>query len=163
MNNQLLLPLHCYDEAGIIKPPKWLYWLLLCVCVDWLVLIFSLALRQHTTLLLTLFYPNRELLAIQLIVTIPFILTLLLLGNRSRLWKKKLVKWPQSILPLMFVGISLSLAATLWQLHHRDWEFALLQAYRLTLNLILAILLIRSSHIGLMLRDWHYINPDVMK
>nr|WP_269468659.1 DUF2919 family protein [Alteromonas sp. ASW11-130] len=158
-----MLPLHCYDEAGVVKPPKWLYWLLLLACADWIVLIFALALREHTTLLLALFYPNRQLLIIQLIVTIPFILTLLLLGNRARLWKKGLVKWSKVILPLMLAGIALSLISTVWQLNHRDWEFALLQAFRLTLNLLLVILLLRSLHIGLMLSDWQYISPDSVK
>ncbi|NMH58543.1 DUF2919 family protein [Alteromonas ponticola] len=155
----MLLPLHCYDEAGVIKPPRWFYWLLLCVCADWIVLVFALTIREHTTLLLQLFYPNRQLLVVQLIVTIPFIITLLLLGNRSRLWKKGRVKWPRTILPLLLSGIVLSLASTLWQLSDRNWEFALLQAIRLVLNLLLGVLVLRSLHIGLMLSDWRKINP----
>ncbi|MCW8108570.1 DUF2919 domain-containing protein [Alteromonas ponticola] len=163
MSRRLLLPLHCYDEGGVIKPPKWFYWLLLCVCIDWVVVIFSLALREHTTLLLNLFYPNRQLLVIQLLVTVPFIITLLLLGNRGRLWRKGWGRWSKAIMPLMFTGIALSFVSTIWQLNHRDWEFALLQAYRLVLNLLLGLLLLRSLHIGLMLSDWRHINPDTAK
>lgn len=151
---RLPLPLHCYDEAGIIKPPAWLYWLLLFVCIDWVVLVFSLALREHTTQLLGLFYPAKSQLAMQLAATVPFIVVLLLLGNRQRLWQRQQRGWAGWIKPAIAVGVLFSLASSVWQIAAGHWQFQFLQAVKLLLVLLLGTMLIRSHHLQLMVSDW---------
>ncbi|WP_018981654.1 DUF2919 family protein [Salinimonas chungwhensis] len=150
----LPLPLHCYDDAGIIKPPRWLYWLLLINSVDWTFFIFSVASRQHTSQLLGLFFPDRSLLWYKLAVTLPFIITALLLGNRQRLWKKSLINWYRLIPWLTVGGVAGSLTVVLLQLAGTHWYFQPVMAGQICALFTLATLMFKSKHVALMLQDW---------
>ncbi len=151
----LPLPLHCYDEAGIIKPPRWLYWFLIVNSVDWVIFLFAVASRRHTTQLLEMFYPEKTLLWSKLAATLPFILVALLLGNRERLWKKTSIRWWRYTPAAIWSGISASLVVVGGQLQALNWQFQPLLAAQIVSLLLLGVLIARSRHLRLMLADWH--------
>ncbi|WP_137167064.1 DUF2919 family protein [Salinimonas lutimaris] len=155
----LPLPLHCYDDSGVIKPPRWLYLLLLMNALDWLVLIFALASMGQTSDLLAVFYPDQHLLWLKLAATIPFILTALLLGNRQRLWKAGYRRWVVLILPLCFSGVVLVATMLVQQLIHLHWRFELILALQIAGLALLTTFLLRSQHIRLLIKDWQ--QPDM--
>ena len=150
----LPLPLTYYDEAGIIKPPVWLYLLLLANSVDWLITTFAVVSMQHTTVLLGIFYPHSSLLWVKLVASVPFILALLLIGNRERLWKKNWRRWVGVLRLLCWVGIIASGTLLMQQLWLSHWAFHWWLAIQLVTLLLFSALLARSQHLRLMLADW---------
>ena len=155
----LPLPLKCYDEAGIIKPPLCLYALLLINSIDWLIFVFALVSMQHTTLLLNLFYPQSQLLGLKLMGSVPFILVLLLIGNRQRLWNKQLFGWLWFLRPLGLLGIIASSALVGQQLVLSHWQFHAMLAGQLVSLVLLFWSGIKSRHIRFMLADWNKRTP----
>ncbi|QPG04357.1 DUF2919 family protein [Salinimonas marina] len=151
----LPLPLKCYDEAGVIKPPVWLYTLLLINSIDWLIFVFALVSMQHTTLLLKLFYPQPQLLGLKLIGSVPFILVLLLIGNRQRLWTRQWFGWLWLLKPLGLLGVIASSALVLQQLLLSHWQFHAMLAAQLVSLVLLLWSGIKSLHIKHMLADWN--------
>ncbi|QJR82511.1 DUF2919 domain-containing protein [Alteromonas pelagimontana] len=154
--NTLPLPLHCYDEGGVVKPPLWLYMLLLAACADWLIFIFAVAIRDQTTFLLQLFYPQSSYLIIRLVITLPFLTVLLLLGNRERLWKKSRTSWRHCIYPLLIFGILASVTVQVWQIAVYHWLFQFVNALMLLLSCLFLVCLVRSRHVKLMIKDWRH-------
>lgn len=155
----LLLPLKCYDDTGVIKPPLWLYVMLLINSVDWIVLLFSLLSMQHTTLLLSLFYPQSHLLGLKLIGSVPFIIVLSLIGNRQRLWKKQYYGWLWVLKPLVAAGIFLSSALVIQQLALSHWQFHFMLASQLFSLFLFFWMGLKSRHIKWMLTDWRKDTP----
>ena len=150
----LPLPIHCYDEAGIIKPPRWLYWFLILNSADWVIFIFAVASRRHTSQLLEMFYPEKALLWSKLIATVPFIIVALLLGNRERLWKKTSLRWWYYMPASMWTGIIALLLVVGGQLEALNWQFQPLLAGQIISLSLLGVLITRSRHLRLMLADW---------
>ncbi|MBU2976976.1 DUF2919 family protein [Alteromonas sp. C1M14] len=150
----MLLPLHCYDHKGRIMPPRWLYTLLLLLCTDWLALIFSLASMGQTSQLLSILYPDKAVLGSRLLATLPFLVVLLFLGNRSRLWNKGCYRWRWAIKPLLYVGIISSIGAQLSTMAREWWEFHWTPAVFLLLNVVLLVSVVRSRHLSFMVKDW---------
>lgn len=150
----LPLPLSAYDDAGVIKPPRWLYWLLALNCLDWLMLVMALASTRHTTQLLSLFYPQQTLLWAKLAATVPLIVALLLLGNRSRLWKKQRYGWCKLLLPLIVAGVMANGVVIVSQLAQLHWQFSGVLAGQLSLASLLLVLVVRSRHWRLLVKDW---------
>lgn len=150
----LLLPLHCYDESGRILPPRWLYWFLLLCVADWMVFIFSLALRDQTTTLLSLFYPLREWLGTYLIASIPFLLVLVLLGQRERLWNRGWLTWARLLKPMIVLGLLVSFALQVWHGWQLHWQFEWIMSLRMLIAGVFAVVVLRSRHLRWMIQDW---------
>ena len=157
---RLLLPLHCYDEAGRVKPPVWLYVLLLLLCTDWIALVFSLASFGQTSQLLAILYPDKTVLGTRLLATVPFVIVLLLLGNRERLWTRHWLQWRKLIKPLLLIGLASSLTAQVNTMAHERWSFHWTPAVFLLLNLITLLCVIRSKHLTTMVADWRHGDDD---
>jgi len=150
----MLLPLHCYDEAGRVKPPLWLYWMLLILCSDWIALVFSLVTFGQTSELLSVLYPDKTVLGWRLLATWPFLTVILLMGNRERLWNKELTGWRLGIMPLIWTGNIVSIAAQMQTVLHDQWDFHWTPACFILVNVLVFVTVMRSRHIRLMVSDW---------
>ena len=150
----LKLPLKYYDESGRILPPVWLYSLLLLLCIDWLVFIFSVASRTQTTDLLAFFYPQKEALGLNLVASLPVLLTLLLISQRERLWKHDLVSWRHCILPFIQIGVLILLTSQIYYLMHHQWGFEVVTAVKILLYSMTLYVVTRSRHLKWMIYDW---------
>lgn len=150
----LKLPLHCYDEAGRILPPRWLNWLIALACADWVLLVFSLASRSQTTTLLGLFYPDRLLLAANLVSTIPLVIGLVLISQRDRLWKRDIIGWVTILRPLLMTGLFMSMAIQIRTEYLLDWRFTPHSSIKLILLTAFIYCVMRSRHLRWMVEDW---------
>jgi hypothetical protein len=150
----LKLPLKYYDESGRILPPVWLYSLLLLLCIDWLVFIFSVASRTQTTDLLAFFYPQKEALGLNLVASLPVLLTLVLISQRERLWKHDLVNWRHCILPFIQIGVLILLTSQIYYLMHHQWGFEVVTAVKILLYSGTLYVVTRSRHLKWMIYDW---------
>tara|TARA_Y100000748_G_scaffold67071_1_gene54515 strand:- start:9254 stop:9721 length:468 start_codon:yes stop_codon:yes gene_type:complete len=150
----LKLPLKYYDESGRILPPKWLYLLLAFFCLDWVIFIFSLASPSQTDTLLFLFYPQANSLGIALLESLPIVVSLLLLSQRERLWKRNLTGWPRALLPLMLLGISCAFCVVLYHEALVKWQFELFQGIRLLVSIASLYVVSQSRHLRWMVEDW---------
>ncbi|MBU3022988.1 DUF2919 family protein [Aestuariibacter sp. A3R04] len=151
---KLLLPLHCYDEAGRIKPPRWLLVLLVLLCSDWIILIFSLASMGQTSQLLGILYPDKSQFGLRLVATIPLLLAVLMLSNRERFWKRHWYSWRFLCCGCILTGIALSAIIQIVALEHDDWAFHFTPGCFLLLNLLTIVCIFNSRHLRLMLNDW---------
>lgn len=154
----LKLPLKYYDESGRILPPRWLYALLLLLCADWALFIFSLASRSHTDTLLHFFYPHSKSLLFALVTSVPALLSLLLLSQRERLWKKGLISWRRWFIPLLLCGVVALLTSQVVYAITHHWAFELITAIRLVLSIIALYTIAKSRHLRWMVDDWEHPN-----
>jgi len=157
----LKLPLNYYDESGRILPPRWLYALLLLLCADWALFIFSLASRSQTDVLLHFFYPHAKSLLVGLVTSVPSLLALLLLSQRERLWSKGLIAWRRWFIPLLLSGVgALLLSQIVYAITHH-WAFELITAIRLVMSAIGFYIIAKSRHLRWMVEDWQHPNEQV--
>jgi len=154
----LKLPLKYYDESGRILPPRWLYALLLLLCADWALFIFSLASRSQTDVLLHFFYPHSKSLLIALVTSVPALLSLLLLSQRERLWKKGLISWRRWFIPCLLLGVGALLISQIVYAITHHWAFELITAIRLVMSVIGLYTIAKSRHLRWMVEDWAYPN-----
>lgn len=155
---KLLLPLHCYDESGRIKPPRWLTVLLILLCSDWIALIFSLASMGHTSQLLGLIYPDKSQFGLRLVASIPLLIAILMLSNRERLWKRHWYRWRILCFVLIIVGVVCSAMIQVLALSHDNWAFHVTPGIFLFLNGLTIVSITNSRHVRYMLQDWR--QPD---
>lgn len=155
----LRLPLSCYDESGRILPPRWLYAVFILLCSDWLAFIFSLASRTQTDGLLTFFYPQIETLALGLAASLPVFLSLLLVSQRDRLWKKGVLGWRRAVIPLAQFGILLLLSVQLYYAMHHHWDFEVITGVKIVFYSIALYAISKSRHLKWMVADWEAPNP----
>jgi len=157
----LKLPLQFYDESGRILPPKWLYALLLLLCIDWIAFVFSLASRTQTSELLSFFYANKASLGLYLLASLPVVIGLLLISQRERLWKKSFVSWRKIVLPSIQIGCVLQIAVQCSYLMSHHWDFDPVVALRSVFCIFAIYVLWRSRHLRWMIEDWAVIEPDI--
>jgi hypothetical protein len=150
----IALPLHHYDDAGRIKPPLWLYGLILLGCRDLLLLIFALAIRSQTSQLLALFYPNHEQFLYYVLMGGPFLICFVLLGFREKCWQRSHVNWCRLLKPLMLTGFTLQLLYQLTLLQLAHWEFHFGAALTLAISCGGIWTLFISYHLKVMIADW---------
>lgn len=154
----LKLPLKYYDESGRILPPSWFYWLSLLLCVDWIAFVFSLASRTQTATLLAFFYPQRESLGVGLIASAPALLSLLLVSQRERLWKKGFIHWRRAVIPCVQLAILSLLTVQFYYAMHHQWRFELVTGAKLLIYTIALYAISSSRHIRWMVQDWAILN-----
>jgi len=119
----LQLPLTSYDESGRILPPRWLYSVLILLCIDWLAFIFSVASRTQTRALLAFFYPQKETLGLGLAASLRVLISLILVSQRDRLWKNGYLVWRRWVIPLAQLGVLALLSVQLYYTMHHHWGF----------------------------------------
>lgn len=150
----LKLPLKYYDESGRILPPKWLYAVLTVFSLDWIAFVFSLASRTQTETLLKIFYPQSESLGLALLGSFPMVVCLMLVSQRERLWKHNKIGWCRWLLPLLILGIAVSLSVQFYHVIAVKWGFESLTAAKIIVYLASLYCISRSRHIRWMLDDW---------
>ncbi|WP_296048938.1 DUF2919 family protein [uncultured Alteromonas sp.] len=148
------LPLKHYDEAGTVLPPKWLYWMLALACRDLLLVSAFTAIPAESDRLYRIFFPHSDVLWLQIVVTLPFLLALIVMSFREHLWKRGYTRWRLTIKPLCSLGCAGQLLLIGSFLGRAGWQF---NGYlgAVALLLIAFIYMVnRSNHLAIMLHDW---------
>lgn len=150
----LSLPLKCYDESGVVLPPRWLYWMLALACRDILLVVAFTAIPAESDRLYQLFFPHSDSLSVQLLCTIPFAIVVILLSFRAHLWQREFTQWRLALRPLMALGIVCQIAMTGYFLHRMGWQFDGYFGAVALFMLSFSYMLARSHHLAVMINDW---------
>ena len=150
----LKYPLQYYDESGRMKPPIFMYLILLFVCRGLIMLIISLSFREDSERLLRLFYPQPYHFYLSLIPILPAIMGLFLVSYRNSLWGKSRHRW-FTFLPLcMLFSLLIDLGVQLYILRSIDFGFS--TNYGLSLFIVFCglLYLFQSKYIKDLINDW---------
>lgn len=150
----LPLPLHCYEESGRIKPPRWLPLILALGCKDILLVIAAMTLPEHTSRLLSILYQSNTHMAWQLLLALPFVVVFAMVSFREKLFKKGCSRWANWVRPLCIGGFTFDLANQGYSLQAIHWQFSLHIGVFIMLYGLAIMTVVRSRHLKLMQIDW---------
>lgn len=151
------LPLHCYDEAGVVLPPAWWYGFLAFGARDVLLVLLISALPEEADTLFKLVFVHSNWLVWQLLVAVPFLLVFVLTSFRARLWQKQKVNWRRWLKPLCWVGIVSQLLAVSMFILKTGGQFNVYYASIFIGLSIMAYMLAKSRHVNIMIEDWQFL------
>ncbi|BFT30235.1 hypothetical protein D210916BOD24_14110 [Alteromonas sp. D210916BOD_24] len=107
------------------------------------------------------FYPQKESLGMGLAASLPVLLSLALLSQRERLWKRDVIKWRAFIVPLIQIGITALLAVQLFYAMHHHWGFEYVTGVKIVVYAIALYVVSKSRHVKWMIEDWAKPNPQM--
>ena len=151
---QLKYPLNCYDEAGRMKPPLFVYILLLFVCRGLLVLIVSLSFTQDSERLLRIFYPFPSHFYLSLIPLAPALLALYLLSKRTILWQKEHHGWFKSLPFSLYCALILDGGIQIFILKETHFFFSLTHGVSLLFIACGLVYMKKSGYMRNLVEDW---------
>lgn len=150
----ILLPLRHYDEAGIVLPPKWFYWMLALASRDLLLVAAFTAIPAESETLYRLFFPHSDSLWLQICATLPFLFVVVLVSFREYLWKRQWTGWRRLIRPMCNLGCIVQLGVVASFLQRAGWRFDGYLGAVVLLLLAFLYMVNRSGHLSIMLDDW---------
>ncbi len=128
----LKLPLTSYDESGRILPPRWLYSVLILLCIT---------------------------LGLGLAASLPVLISLILVSQRDRLWKNGYLVWRRWVIPLAQLGVLALLSVQLYYTMHHHWGFEYITGVKIVFYAIALYAISKSRHLKWMVEDWETPNP----
>ena len=153
---QLPLPLHCYDEAGRIIPPKPLWWFLTLLAKSWLIFIGSMTIRGKESHILAFWYPDKYALYAALAASLPALTAMVLCSLRERLWQHNCRRWVSLFIGLIGVSTFAQLSVYGYHLHTIHYAFDNGIAIGITGLVIGVWYCCTSRHLRYMLNDWRH-------
>jgi hypothetical protein len=151
---RLPLPLHCYDHAGRIVPPRSFWWILVFLAKSWLIFIGSVTIRGKESEILAFWYPHKADLYLALALGLPALIAMLLCSNRERLWQRDFKKWVYLLLVCIILACLGQLTHYALRLINTDFNYDHATAMGLVGVLVVIGYTLRSRHLRLMYRDW---------
>ena len=150
----LALPLHYYDEAGRILPPKALFWLHLWLLQSILIFIGAAVIRESSAEILAFWYPSKTQLYLSMATSIPAFLSLLLVSYRSKMWEKDLL-WPFYLLkPCLLLTLGLQTGFLFNTIIVQKFHFSYTIGITALIHMSAVIYVYKSYHLQEMCRDW---------
>lgn len=147
------LPLNCYDDAGRIKPPFFLYLTCLWLCKGFLVLVLSASMRDNATALLTFFYPNNQDWYMSVAPAIFGLVGLLVISLRDVLRARQVLGYQKNIRLILTAGLLVSLAIYISGIVNLSGSFELASGVLILITLGFIVYLWRSKHTRLFGED----------
>jgi hypothetical protein len=151
---QLKYPLHHYDEAGRMKPPLFVYILLLFVCRGLIVLIVSLSFREDSERLLRIFYPLPYHFYLSLAPIIPALICLYFVSKRTVLWKKERYLWFRWLPWFLYSALIFDGAVQLYMLQEINFRFSMTHGMSLLAVFCGVLYMKQSRYIPHLIQDW---------
>lgn len=150
----LILPLHYYDEAGRVLPPKMLLWLHSWLIKSILIFIGAALMRDSGAEVLAFWYPSKQYLYMSLLSSIPACTSILIVSYRQKLWDKDIV-WPFTFLrPSLLLALVLQTGLLLNNIISAQFHFSYTSATSMLLNITAMVYVCKSVHLGTMFHDW---------
>lgn len=150
----LKYPLHYYDEAGRMKPPVFVYILLLFVCRGLIVLIISLSFREDSERLLRIFYPLPYHFYLSLLPILPALIGLYLVSKRSVLWKEEKYVWFKCLPFCLYSALICDVGIQAYMLDEIDFTFSMNHGVSLFMASCGILYMIQSKYIKNLMIDW---------
>ncbi|BBO27619.1 hypothetical protein AltI4_20070 [Alteromonas sp. I4] len=151
---RLALPLHCYDEAGVVLPPTWWYGLLAFGARDVLLILMISALPGEADTLFELIFVHSHWLVWQVLAAIPFAIAFLLTSFRSVLWKKQRLTWRKWLKPLCWLGIGCQVTVMGMLTVKTGGQFNVYYGSIFIALCVMAYMLVKSQYLQIMIEDW---------
>lgn len=114
----------------------------------------ALSVREHSSELLAIFYPERNYLYFSLGIAFPSLVSLGLLGFREKIWEANKIWLFLLIKPLLLCSILADLALHLILANMQYWQFSWVIAITLLLDFLAVYFILADKHTKLMLKDW---------
>jgi len=150
----LKYPLHYYDDAGRMKPPVFVYILLLFVCRGLIVLIISLSFREDSERLLRIFYPLPYHFYLSLMPILPALFGLYIVSKRSILWKADKYVWFKWLPLCLYSALICDAAIQLYMLDEIDFAFSMNHGISLLMAFCGLLYMSQSQYMGHLMKDW---------
>lgn len=147
------LPLHCYDEAGHIKPPFWLYLTSLWLCKGFLILVLSASMRDNATALVTFFYPNNQDWFISVAPAIFGLAGVVILSLRDVLREREALGYQKQLRLTLTAGLCVSLATQFANVYSMGGGFEMSSAVLILMSFSFLGYVWRSKHARLFCND----------
>ncbi|GGD54357.1 DUF2919 family protein [Lacimicrobium alkaliphilum] len=149
-----ILPLKHYDEQGRIKPNSFMYLSLLFLIRVYLVSVASISYRQDTSLILSLFYPDKGYFYFSLSLGLPALLIMGMVFWRHKLFETHARVLFKPVRLVLLLSLSVDAGFHLLMAHQGHWAFSWVIAVTLLLDMLFALYWYRSRTLKLMLKDW---------
>ena len=151
---QLKYPLHYYDEAGRMKPPIFVYILLLFVCRGLLVLIISLSFREDSERLLRVFYPLPYHFYLSLMPILPALVGLYFVSKRTILWGKERYTWFKCLPWCLYAALIFDALIQLYMLSEINFAFSMTHGVTLLIVVCGLLYMRQSRYMKHLVKDW---------
>jgi hypothetical protein len=120
----------------------------------------SFSIRQYSSGLLNLFYPDNGFLYLSLGIAVPAFFAALILSFRERVWKWQKTWVFLFIKPLILFSTLADLGFHIYLAQHNYWQFSWVIAITLLTDFLCLYFLLQDKHIQLMLKDWRLVPPS---
>lgn len=149
---KLPFPLHCYDEAGHLKPPLLLYVTCVWLAKALLLMLISVSMRENPSALIKLYYPDSQQWYVNAIPAIVGLAGFVLLSLRDKL-RQYTFNWQGSVRLLLLGGLLLTISIQSLAIANNQGLFSWSHALSLMMSFLLIGYLLRSRRVGAYLKD----------
>lgn len=151
---QLKYPLHYYDEAGRMKPPVFVYILLLFVCRGLIILVISLSFREDSERLLRIFYPLPYHFYLSLLPILPALIGLYFVSKRTVLWTQQRFSWFRWLPWCLYAALLGDGIIQIYMLHEINFSFSMTHGVSLLMVFCGLLYMKQSRYIPHLIQDW---------
>jgi hypothetical protein len=137
-----------------MKPPVFVYLLMLFVCRGLLVLIISLSFTEDRERLLRVFYPFPYHFYLSLLPILPALLALYLVSKRTILWKNERFTWFRFLPWCLYLALIVDAAVQIYMLNETHFQFSMTHGVSLLIVFCGLIYMKQSSYIRNLVSDW---------
>ncbi len=152
--NKLPLPLHCYDQAGRVLPPKCFWLSCLFLTKSWLIFLGSVTIRGKEKAILEFWFPIHHDLYISLALGLPALVAIILTSYREKLWSMGQTLWVYWVWGLISIAILAQFFYLLNRLVDAQFNYHHALAMSMAGVILISVYMLRSQHIRIMLQDW---------
>lgn len=146
------------DDKGHIKPPYFLYIILVFLARGWCVFIASLTQFNDQSGLVRLFYPHKQDFILALLTGVGAVFLYgLIIAERKRQWQG-FIPWFKRGKTILWLLLILDAGMLIQRLIHADFLFSLTYALDALFIFWTSIYLLKSKRLHHYFSDWHVID-----
>ncbi len=149
----LEFPLHCYGEDGRVKPPILLYLTALWLCKALLLTLISVSMRENTTALLTVFYPDVNEWYWHLMPALPGLIVALFVSFNATLRERQVGHWLNWVKPLLLFGLLGQIGLQAKTIIGMQGQFSWTLSISLMISVVATLCIWRSRRVLAFVRD----------
>ena len=143
---QRLYALKYYTEAGDLKTPPLLFYLLLFLSRTWILLVLSLASSQTGTDILQLLYPDKTHFYSGLLIGLLPVIIFIVSGRRHAQDSWALKCWPYCFY-LLLISIIGDLSLQIYYLYLDNFQYSISASLQLVIGLWSCLYITKSKHL----------------
>ncbi|MFC3120637.1 DUF2919 domain-containing protein [Agaribacter flavus] len=151
---QLEFPLSHYDEGGRLKPPLFLYFVLLFFCRGIVIFVVALSVPNDSSRMMEIFYPEKYDFYLSLMSAVPAVLALVLLSRRYSIWQQSKQRLFSFLFALLVMASLIDLSLQIYIVNKLSYSFSISRALTLGGAVLALSYVLKSKHIRHLRKDW---------